>query len=358
MVQNRKTTSDRTNRSSALTNDSPTIKDVRAHAAHALLRFFIPLLGTAAFIAAALCIFPSFYPARFAVSSVIGFSTLPAWLAWRRGRPVRALVMLLVALTVSLIVGVLANGGPYAPAYVALIIVLSMSAWFVSAWTIGLFIFGMLLLGLGSALGIEAEVLPVKPHPSGIWYASIVSIVATVIGLSLNTVSRLLRDTLDTSAQASNLLRSMFVAMDDTVLLLDTNFNFIELRVSASDAQKNFDDSFFLNMLDQKIDSEDELDTVQEHFQHRLTKDRPQRLLVEAPNQDAPHHRELTAALIPGSKLSAPRILLVFRDVTEQERRRELGARTQKMEAIGRLASGVAHDFNNMLATILGNTGF
>ncbi len=42
-------------------------------------------------------------------------------------------------------------------------------------------------------------------------------------------------------------------------------------------------------------------------------------------------------------------------DTTERQRAREQIHRAQKMEAVGLLASGVAHDFNNMLTTILGN---
>jgi len=59
-----------------------------------------------------------------------------------------------------------------------------------------------------------------------------------------------------------------------------------------------------------------------------------------------------TAPIVVDGQITG--VLGIAHDITEQKQERERAARADKLRALGQLASGVAHDFNNSLAAILG----
>ncbi|MEZ4388133.1 MAG: two-component regulator propeller domain-containing protein [Candidatus Krumholzibacteriia bacterium] len=68
-----------------------------------------------------------------------------------------------------------------------------------------------------------------------------------------------------------------------------------------------------------------------------------------------PCHLEVAVARLAGSGDQGPGLVLAFRDVTDRLRLEQARVRTQKLESLGVLAGGLAHDFNNLMMVMLGH---
>ncbi len=68
------------------------------------------------------------------------------------------------------------------------------------------------------------------------------------------------------------------------------------------------------------------------------------------------HERHALLSVEPFESGSGPHLLIIIQDITDQLKMENELRQSQKMEAIGQLAAGVAHDFNNILTAIHGHT--
>ncbi len=67
---------------------------------------------------------------------------------------------------------------------------------------------------------------------------------------------------------------------------------------------------------------------------------------------------EKRRVILAGETIDKERMLLVFHDITERLAMQRQLAHAQRMEAVGQLTGGLAHDLNNVLAIISGNVEF
>jgi PAS domain S-box-containing protein len=147
--------------------------------------------------------------------------------------------------------------------------------------------------------------------------------------------------------------RTLFNNASDAIYIHDFDGNIIEANNKATE-YSGYERDELLKMKVTDIDTAESANLAQSRIE-KIIHDKE--LVFEV------LHRAKTGDLIPVEISSRTieygdqeAILSVVRDLTERKKIEEQLLHSQKMESVGRLAGGVAHDFNNMLGIILGNT--
>lgn len=145
--------------------------------------------------------------------------------------------------------------------------------------------------------------------------------------------------------------RSIFDNATDGIIVLDKNGEITNVNRRACELH-GFDRTSLIGVNIQLLAARDEKDRYGERIEKILA--------GETLSFETEHYKKDSSSVILEISAKAldiggePSLLLFTRDITEKKKIQEQLMHSQKMESVGSLAGGIAHNFNNILTAILG----
>jgi len=202
----------------------------------------------------------------------------------------------------------------------------------------------------GESENTDGRIVPVEVRASRVEYAGKPALLLHVRDVTerraaeaaLRSSETLFRSVWENSADGMRLT-------DEKGVIVAVNGAFCEL-VGLN--QNELEGKFFTVVYAESPQREEMLVKYQERFSEDCREHKRERSYTLHNGREIVFEIADSLVELPGKPLL---LLSLFRDVTAQRRLEEQLRQSQKMEAIGQLAGGVAHDFNNILTVIHGH---
>mgnify|MGYP001190384072 CR=1 FL=1 len=182
---------------------------------------------------------------------------------------------------------------------------------------------------------------------------------AAVIFFLLRREIAIYINTADSLRQTSQELRDILDAMPVGVVLTDgttieyINVNFSQRFGYSLDEIPTDEQLFLLAYPDRQYREQ-----VLGQWRHELEVAREQAIPIRPFEVRVNCKNGQVRQAIANTQFIGNRILVIFTDITERELLHNELVKMQKLESIGMLAGGLAHDFNNILTGIMGNLSY
>ena len=182
------------------------------------------------------------------------------------------------------------------------------------------------------------------------------SVEMQMLGETFNSTLTSLRSSVSRLRQSERRFRKLFEAMPDIALELDAEGNI--LSVNAAVTRLGFQPGELEGKSISVLVADDEREHVRRALAQAPRASGLPEMNVRLQTRDGePRFGELRAAPEFGSPDNSEgelRVVAIIRDVTGRRRAEEQAAQAQRVVSIQTLAAGISHEFNNVMATILG----